>query len=516
MSTSKSEVSSNAIPRGWAMSTLAEATRLSRARGQPSEFGNADFVGLEHIEAQTTRLIGCAPAASMRSSGVTFRKGDVLYGRMRPYLNKVWVADRSGLCSGEFIVFGADGALGGPFLQYRLNAQDFVTFADHTTSGDRPRADFADLGRFPVLVPPASEQRRIEERIADLLADLNAGVAALERVKRNLVRYRAAVLHAAVTGQLTAAWRKRNGPPSETGQQLLERILIERRRIWEERTLAKYRADGKQPPKGWKERYAEPSPPVTPGDESPRPVLPNGWCWATVDQCADVQGGLQKSPARTPVRNHFPYLRVANVLRGRLDLDDLHRFELEPKELEKLRLVQGDLLIVEGNGSVTEIGRSALWGGEIFDCVHQNHIIRVRFMPGATPVYMDAFVNSPLGQSYMRSVASSTSGLHTLSVGKVRSIEFPLPPMAEQCAIVEAVNEKLSQINALETEVTRGLVRTGRLRQAILKAAFEGRLVPQDPSDEPAAVLLERVRAVAAQPATKKPRKKSTPKTITT
>jgi len=155
----------------------------------------------------------------------------------------------------------------------------------------------------------------------------------------------------------------------------------------------------------------------------------------------------------------------------------------------------GDLLIVEGNGSASEIGRSALWTGEVADCVHQNHIIRCRFTVGVLPEYADAVVNSPLGQQYVRKVASCTSGLHTLSVGKVRSIAFSLPPLAEQAAIVEAVSEKLSQIEAMETEVERGLARAARLRQAILKAAFAGKLVPQDPTDEPAAVLVERIRS---------------------
>jgi len=349
-----------------------------------------------------------------------------------------------------------------------------------------------------IRLAPLAEQTRIADRIDELFTDLAAGVAALERVKRNLSRYRAAVLHAAVTGRLTEAWRKQHGPPDEPGPKLLERILAERRRQWEQRTRAKYERDGRPLPKNWRDRYPEPAPPKPPADGPPLPELPEGWCWASFDQCADVQGGLQKSPSRAPVKSHYPYLRVANVLRGRLDLAELHRFELEPDELEKLRLEPGDLLIVEGNGSVSEIGRSALWQGEVEDCVHQNHIIRCRFAYGILPKYADTYVNSPLGTKYMRGVASSTSGLHTLSVGKVRSIDFPLPPSSEQSAIVEAVNEKRSQIDGLEAEIERGLARASRLRQAILKAAFEGRLVPQDPADEPASVLLERIRAEAA------------------
>ncbi len=503
------------VPIGWAVSTLAEATQLSRARGQPSDYGDRDFIGLEHIEAHTTRLIGCVPASTMRSSGVVFKTGDVLYGRMRPYLNKVWVADRAGLCSGEFIVFGSDGALRGTFLKYRLNAQDFVTFADRTTSGDRPRADFDDLGRFPVLVPPAAEQRRIERQIDELLADLNAGVAALERVKRNLVRYRAAVLHAAVTGQLTTAWRERNGSPSETGAQLLQRILAERH----QRGMRERQSD-------WPQRGQLSSSRVVSELRSPIPVrcvegneppkIPACWTWASVEETAEVQGGIQKSPKRAPIRDHYPYLRVANVHRGRLDLDDLHRFELSASELERLRLAVGDLLIVEGNGSITEIGRSAIWQGDVNDCVHQNHIIRVRFGRAVLPAYADAFINSPLGQLCMRKAASSTSGLHTLSVGKIKGIEFPLPPLDEQQAIVDAVSERTSQIDTLAGSIVQESIRSTRLRQAILKVAFEGRLVLQDPSDEPASVLLERIRDAFATPCAKKPRKETVRKTAKT
>ena len=116
-----------------------------------------------------------------------------------------------------------------------------------------------------------------------------------------------------------------------SGAKLLECILVECRRQWEARTLAKYEKAGRTPPKNWKSGYPEPVGPKT--DELPE--LPKDWCWATVDQCADVQGGLQKSPSRAPAKNHYPYLRVANVLRGRLVLTELHRFELSTDSSSK-------------------------------------------------------------------------------------------------------------------------------------------------------------------------------------
>lgn len=491
----KSDAERAAIPIGWALATMGSLGRLLCGTSPTAEEVNRDGRGVPYVTGPE------------QWDGTTLHMDKWTTAPRRVVPDGCIFVTVKGAGVGTLFP-GKSAAIGRDIYAFQPHPEVCVKFVEHAlrfTIGDvirQAQGDIPGLSKRHILdhimrVPPLAEQVRIADRIDELFTDLAAGVAALERVKRNLSRYRAAVLHAAVTGRLTEAWRKQHGKPKEPGPKLLERILAERRRQWEERTRAKYDKAGKQPPKNLRDRYPEPSPPKLPSDGLPVPELPEGWCWASVDQCADVQGGLQKSPSRAPVKSHYPYLRVANVLRGRLDLAELHRFELAPDELEKLRLEPGDLLIVEGNGSVSEIGRSALWQGEVEDCVHQNHIIRCRFANGILPEYADTYVNSPLGTKYMRGVASSTSGLHTLSVGKVRSIDFPLPPLAEQSAIVEAVNEKLSQIDGLEAEIERGLARASRLRQSILKAAFEGRLVPQDPADEPASVLLERIRAAA-------------------
>jgi type I restriction enzyme S subunit len=207
-----------------------------------------------------------------------------------------------------------------------------------------------------------------------------------------------------------------------------------------------------------------------------------------------IQGGIQKQPSRAPRSNAYAFLRVANVLRGRLDLDDIHRIELFEGELDRLRLRSGDLLIVEGNGSANEIGRMAIWSGAIPDCVHQNHIIRARPLAGVDPQFVGIYWNSPDGMSRVREVASSTSGLFTLSVGKISRLLVPLPPVAEQCRIVAEVDRRLSIADEIAATIDTALARAERLRQSILKRAFEGRLVPQDPDDEPASALLERIR----------------------
>jgi type I restriction enzyme, S subunit len=449
---------------------------------------------MEQVEAHTMRLFGTVPAGTMKSGANMFRPGDVLYGRLRSYLNKVYQPDFSGLCSGEFIVLPETCAAQGKFLKYRLHAGDFVRFASRINTGDRPRVDFDQIKAFHLSLPPRREQERISDALDELLSDLDAGVTAVERVRDKLKLYRAVVLKAAVEGALTVEWREQH-TQTEPASELLKRILAERRRRWEEEQLRKFEETGREPPTNWKAKYKEPVAP----DTTDLPPLPDGWCWASFDQIGETQGGLQKSPSRKPIKNHYPYLRVANVHRGSLDLKELHRFELTEDELERLRLEPGDLLIVEGNGSRTEIGRCALWRGEVQDCVHQNHIIRVRPVQSIVPKYADLFMNSPTGQLAIQHVASSTSGLYTLSVVKIERLPLALPPEAEQEAIVEAVEDQLSVIDHLEVDMDAKLKNAQALRQSILRRAFGGELVPQDPHDEPAFELLKRIAAEREQ-----------------
>ncbi len=512
-----SEMDEQQLPFGWAQTILGEVAYRRTDKADPQANPEARFIGMDNVEAHTTRLLGSVPAGSMKSAANRFDPGDVLYGRLRPYLNKVYQPDFPGLCSTEFIVIPETCHLLGKFLKHRLNAGDFVRFANSINTGDRPRVDFQQVSIFNLLLPPKNEQNRIANALDELFSDLDAGVAALERVRHKLKLYRASVLKATVEGALTADWREEH-PDAEPAGELLKRILVERRRRWEEDQLHKFGEKGKTPPRNWKAKYKEPFAPET----ADLPSLPDKWCWATVDQIGRTQGGLQKSPARTPKRHHYPYLRVANVHRGSLELSNLHRFELTPNELNTLRLEPGDLLIVEGNGSRTEIGRCALWRGEVADCVHQNHIIRVRPLGGLVPKYMSIFLNSLTGQSAIQDVASSTSGLYTLSVSKVKRIPLAIPSMMEQHAIVQAVEEQLAIIDHLESELDAKLKAAQGLRQAILKHAFTGKLVPQDPSDEPASELLKRIaaereararEAAAAKRATRKPRRRKPPRT---
>lgn len=202
--------------------------------------------------------------------------------------------------------------------------------------------------------------------------------------------------------------------------------------------------------------------------------LPMGWEWVRIDEVAEVQGGIQKTQLRRPIREHYPYLRVANVQRDALRLDEIERFELTQDELAKWRLVAGDLLIVEGNGSADEIGRCAVWNGSIDPCVYQNHLIRVRCLEPQSMAFIKLFLNAPSGTDEMKRLAITTSGLYNLSVGKIRNFVVPMPSLAEQARIVARV-EALRRLCAdLRQRLSASQTAQAQLAGALVSEAAGG------------------------------------------
>lgn len=363
-------------------------------------------------------------------------------------------------------------------------------FAPYYTGTTIKHLTGAALSQVPFPIPALTEQHRIVAKIEELFSELDAGVAALKRAKANLKRYRATVLKAAVEGKLTEEWRAKH-PATEPASTLLARILQERRQKWEADQLAKFAA-GKEPPKNWREKYVEP----TPRDTSGLPSIPDSWIWATLDALADVVGGITKDQkkANQPGMREVPYLRVANVQRGFLDLSEMKFISASADDIAELRLEPGDVLFTEG-GDRDKLGRGWVWAGEFSECIHQNHIFRGRLVSQDMQPRFVSHHGNTFGKEWFIKAGKQTTNLASINLGILRRFPVPIPPAAEQAEIIALVDEKLSQIDAAETEVEHSLVRAARLRQSILKQAFEGKLVPQDPTDEPADALLKRIKA---------------------
>ena len=197
----------------------------------------------------------------------------------------------------------------------------------------------------------------------------------------------------------------------------------------------------------------------------------------SIESVCEVKGGIQKSSERAPGANPRRYITVAHVQRNRIDISDPRYFEVSEEELEKWRLLPGDVLVIEGNGSADQIGRTALFCGEIDDCVHQNHVIRIR--PNQTrilPDYLNGFLNSPLGQKEMRERSRTTSGLFNLSVGRIKSIDVPLPALNDQHLIVERIHDLQSKFDLLKRHQAETAAALDALLPAVLERAFRGEL----------------------------------------
>jgi type I restriction enzyme S subunit len=199
--------------------------------------------------------------------------------------------------------------------------------------------------------------------------------------------------------------------------------------------------------------------------------------WPSIGELCEIRGGLQKSPSRTPKNNPRPYLRVANVQQGFLALQDIAYFEVSDSELERYRLLPDDVLIIEGNGSPDFIGRTAIFRGEVGNCVHQNHVIRLR--PNKSHIlseFLSAYLASPRGRRIIRELSHTSSGLLNLSVGKIRSIPVPPCSLSEQHRIVSHLHLVQTQVAALKRAQEDTDAELRRLEQAILDRAFRGEL----------------------------------------
>ncbi|MDE0357259.1 MAG: restriction endonuclease subunit S, partial [Gammaproteobacteria bacterium] len=304
------------LPERWANAALSEVTEVIMGQSPPSSAYND--VGL----------------------GLPFLQGKAEFGALRPMPVK-WCTDARKVAEADDILVSVRAPVGPTnlsptrccigrglaalrplagletrFLLYQIRAREHeLERLGHGVTFKAIRKK--ELTSWPTLVAPLPEQHRIVAKIESLFAKLDEGVAALKRAEANLERYRASVLKAAVEGRLTEQWRREN-PPTETGEDLLRRILAERRKRWEAVQLAKFEAKGRKPPKNWKAKYKEPATPDTSG----LPRLPEGWCWATVDQVSD--GVHYGSSTKTSTEHEgVPVLRMGNIQDGMLNLDNL-------------------------------------------------------------------------------------------------------------------------------------------------------------------------------------------------
>lgn len=462
------------LPQTWADCRLGDVIDYGvTQKSEPSEISDDAWVlELEDIEKDTSRLLDRQTFAQRQSKSTKnrFDAGDVLYGKLRPYLNKVLIADQPGYCTTEILPLKAGSHLDARYLFYWLKHPTFLAYVEAESHGlNMPRLG-TDTGRAaPFVLAPHAEQTRIADKLDAVLARVDACRDRLDHIPAILKRFRQSVLAAATSGKLTEDWRAdqvaRMQPQAESANTARDSAQL---------------------------RNA-----VTAVTNSTSLDRGDEWHVTSLGQCGTVSGGLTKNARRETLALKKPYLRVANVYANCLDLADVSDIGLTEAEHAKTRLVAGDLLIVEGNGSLDQLGRVAMWNDELRDCVHQNHLIRWR-TAGPLPKFVLYWLMSPRGRSDLMDLASTTTGLHTLSISKVSAVPVELPSVQEQTEIVRRVEALFAYADRLEARYAAARAQVEKLTPATLAKAFRGELVAQDPNDEPASELLARIAAERA------------------
>jgi type I restriction enzyme S subunit len=351
---------------------------------------------------------------------------------------------------------------------------------------------FQYLRKVQFVAAPSEEQPRIVAEIEKQFTRLDAATTALKRVQANLKRYRASVLKAACEGRLVpteAELARKEGRDYEPADKLLQRILRERRTRWEADTLAKMQASGK-PLKDdhWKQKYKEPSAP----DTSNLPPLLEGWCWTIAEALADV---VDPQPShRTPPESAkgVPYIGMGDVTKtGQIDRQNARRVSADVlvEHRERYKLRTGDFFI----GKIGTIGNPVRID-EPFDYALSANVVLIQ--PHECPLLFSYMSTGAFNQMLVEGSRATTQA--AFGIQKMRALPCPVPPLHEQRRIVQELEEKLSQIDRLFALTFLETIRCSRLRQAILASAFNGELVSQNPTDEPASALLDRVRAERA------------------
>ncbi|MBA7478964.1 Type-1 restriction enzyme EcoKI specificity protein [subsurface metagenome] len=467
------------LPRGWVWTVFGEISIISAGGPAPQgkeyfENGTYPFVRVRDMGNLGTNVYLNTTGDYINDKAVAklrlFPKGSVLFTKsgMSILLNQ-----RAILGQDMYIVshIGAAiplGAIPSEYAYYWLKTIDFKLLTHATTL---PSLQLSKVQLIPVPLPPLSEQKGIVARIEELFTKLDAGIEALKKMKVQLKRYRQAVLKHAFEGKLTAEWREKNKDKLEPASVLLERIAKEREKT----------AKGK----------AKKLPPL---DTSNLPELPEDWEWTSGENVFWFITSGSRGWAKYYSKAGAMFIRMGNLDHDsiNLDLTNMQRVDLPPTAEGKRTKVQpNDMLI-----SITaDVGMTALVPDTIREAYVNQHVALARAVPVVNRAFIAWYIASREGgqKQFLRLQRGATKT--GLGLDDIRNLILPIASILEQNKIVEEIERHFSIADQVEQTIEQGLNQSDRLRQSILKKAFEGKLVAQDPEDEPAEKLLERIKA---------------------
>ncbi len=467
------DASSDALPEGWAATTFGEISLPSKEKMEPDQWPDAPYLSLEHVESQTGRIIGFGCARDVISTKTVFRAGDVLYGKLRPYLNKVCIPERDGICSTDLLVFPRSKWLESRFLLWFLLKAEVVEFAHHHSSGVQlPRVDFHALGELDFPLAPLAEQKRIVAKVAELLTRVRATEERLTRIPIILKRFRQAVLAAACSGRLTADWRE-----------------VIQNRNQDSIFLLKGLGDSA-------------SPAFVPDQDDPiEPYeVPHQWAWTRCENICDPNRAITYGVIKLglPVKGGVPTLRSSDVRWLEIDTNQIKCISAKIASAYSRTFLQGGEVLVTVRGTLggVAVAPSALAGHNV-----SREVAVLPVHSSLDPHFFAYVIGAVWSQNWLMQVTKGVA-YTGINIRDLKRLPVPFPPVPEQHEIVRRVESLFKLADAIEKRVASATARTDKLTQSILAKAFRGDLVPTEAvlarregrDYEPASVLLERIR----------------------
>ena len=483
------------LPRNWIRTTLWDACSILDSKRIPvnSKERRARVSGKS--ENELFPYYGATGQVDV-IDGYLFEGEHVLLGEdgapfFDPFKNKAYVVGEKFWVNNHAHILKAHGS--NKYLCHFLNS---VRYEDHITGTTRPKLTKRALVSIPVLLPPPNEQRRIVEKVEALFDEIDKGVESLLAAKSTLDLYRKSLLKSAFEGRLTADWRAQNPDKLEDPETLLARIRKEREKHHQtvieewEKAVSDWREQGEQGKKPIRPRQLE----VFQFFQASRDLL-----WPNIRVRSLIHAPLVNGRSVKGKDGGFPVLRLTALKNGEIDLTESKEGHWTQEDARHFQVSKDDIFVARGNGSKRLVGIAGRVTVEPRPIAFPDTMIRVRVDTDVMrPDFFLLLWNSQVVRRQIELAARTTAGIYKINQQHILSFFVPLPSLTEQAEIVHLLKSYIRVAKVLETEIESALSRAVMLRQSILNDAFSGRLVPQDPNDEPATALLERIQAEKA------------------
>ena len=486
------------LPDGWVWTALEEVIQIIDYRGRTPPYSSEGIPHLRSSNIKNGKIIWNDLKYVTEETYDKYmtrglpRQGDLLFTTEAPLGEVAFAPNKKfSLAQRIMILRPFEDIIKPEFLLYQIQAGSFQERLRISETGSVVKGiSSRNFKPFPIIIPPLPEQHRIVAKIEELFTKLDAGINELHKAQSQLKRYRQSVLKAAFEGKLTDAWRAEHQDKIEPASVLLERILKERREKWEAEQLEQMKAKGKIPKDDRREaKYKEPVAP----DTSDLPELPKGWMWTTLPQIGELNRGKSKHrPRNAPLLygGQYPFVQTGDI-RHANGLIRHYNLTYSEEGLKQSRLWPAGTLCITIAANIAD---TAILG---FNACFPDSM--VGFLPerGQCNIYFIEFFLRTAKEDLERYAPATAQKNINLAI--LKDLAIPFPSLAEQNIIAQEIDRYLSVADEVEKTITAELKRAEQLRQSILKKAFSGKLVPQDPNDEPASVLLERIKAEKSQ-----------------